>query len=72
MQGLKHLPRDKIQISTKFGAVIKDDFSVEIVGTAENVRKVCEASLQRLDVEYIDLYFQHRVDKRVPIEETVS
>jgi aryl-alcohol dehydrogenase-like predicted oxidoreductase len=72
MQGLKHLPRDKIQLATKFGHVIKDDSIVGTIGTAEYVRKACEASLQRLDVEYIDLYFQHRVDKRVPIEETVS
>lgn len=71
-KGLKHLPRDKIQLATKFGAVIKDNSIVEIVGTAEYVRKACEASLQRLDVEYIDLYYQHRVDKRVPIEETVG
>lgn len=71
-KGLKHLPRDKIQLATKFGAVTKDNSIVEIVGTAEYVRKACEASLQRLDVEYIDLYFQHRVDKRVPIEETVG
>lgn len=71
MQALKYLPRDKIQLATKFGAVIKDDLSVEINGTAEYVRKACEASLRRLDVEYIDLYYQHRVDQKVPIEETV-
>ncbi|GLJ47939.1 hypothetical protein SUGI_1012230 [Cryptomeria japonica] len=69
---LKYLPRDRIQLATKFGAVIKDDLSVEVVGTAEHVRKACEASLQRLDVEYIDLYYQHRVDQKVPIEETVG
>eukprot|EP01018_Ginkgo_biloba_P003922 Gb_35696 [translate_table: standard] len=71
-KALKYLPRDRVQIATKFGAVIKDDRSVEINGTAEYVRKACEASLQRLDVEYIDLYFQHRVDTKVPIEETVG
>lgn len=71
-KGLKHLPRDKVQLATKFGVMIKDDLSVEIIGTPEYVRKACEASLQHLDVEYIDLYFQHLGDKRVPIEETVG
>lgn len=43
-----------------------------VKGTAEHVRACCEASLKRLDVDYIDLYIQHRVDASVPIEETVS
>lgn len=45
---------------------------VQIKGTPEYVRSCCEASLKRLDVEYIDLYYQHRVDQTVPIEETVA
>ena len=43
-----------------------------INGTPEYVRKCCEASLMRLGVSYIDLYYQHRVDISVPIEDTVS
>ena len=45
---------------------------VEIKGTPEYVRECCEASLKRLGVDYIDLYYQHRVDMSVPIEDTVS
>lgn len=43
-----------------------------VKGTPEYVRQCCEASLKRLDIDYIDLYYQHRVDTSVPIEETVS
>jgi len=43
-----------------------------IKGSPEYVRSSCEASLKRLDVEYIDLYYQHRVDTTVPIEDTVK
>jgi len=50
MQTLKHLPRGKIQLATKFGLVINDASIIEYVGTVEYVRKACEASLQRLDV----------------------
>ena len=45
---------------------------MEVNGSPEYVRSSCEASLKRLDVQYIDLYYQHRVDTKVPIEETVS
>ncbi|KAK7269168.1 hypothetical protein RIF29_21884 [Crotalaria pallida] len=73
-QALKQLPREKIQLATKFG-IEKIDLSnnnFKINGTPEYVRSCCEASLKRLGVEYIDLYYQHRVDKTVPIEETVG
>jgi aryl-alcohol dehydrogenase-like predicted oxidoreductase len=43
-----------------------------VKGTPEYVRQCCEASLKYLDVDYIDLYYQHRVDISVPIEDTVS
>ena len=43
-----------------------------VKGSPEYVRSCCEASLKRLDVDYIDLYYQHRVDTSVPIEDTVS
>ena len=72
-QALKQLPREKVQLATKFG-IVKFDYSSGVVvnGTPEYVRSCCEASLKRLDVEYIDLYYQHRIDTSVPIEDTVS
>ncbi|KAK4596381.1 hypothetical protein RGQ29_014423 [Quercus rubra] len=71
-KALKQLPREKIQIATKFG-VQKSGFpQTQVNGSPEYVRSSCEASLQRLDVQYIDLYYQHRVDTKVPIEETVG
>ncbi|KAI5064117.1 hypothetical protein GOP47_0020787 [Adiantum capillus-veneris] len=70
-KAMKHFPREHIQLATKFGSVIENGvFSVK--GSADYVRQACEASLKRLDVDYIDLYYQHRVDQSVPIEETVG
>lgn len=71
-QALKQLPREKIQLATKFGIVRLGNFQYAVNGTPEYVRKCCEASLERLQVDHIDLYYQHRVDLSVPIEETVS
>ncbi|KAF9618605.1 hypothetical protein IFM89_002300 [Coptis chinensis] len=71
-KALKRLPRDKIQLATKFGMVRLKDMQYEICGNPEYVRSCCEASLKRLDVDYIDLYYQHRVDKTVPIEITIG
>lgn len=65
--------RSEVVIATKFGNVRAADGSVvRIDGSAAYVREACDASLQRLGVERIDLYYQHRVDKRTPIEETVG
>ncbi len=64
--------RDEVVLATKFGNVRNDDGSREVRGDAEYVRQACEASLQRLGLDHIDLYYQHRVDFRVPIEETVG
>lgn len=63
--------RDKVVVATKFGNE-RDETGkfIGINGSAEYVRKACDASLKRLGVEYIDLYYQHRVDKKVPIEDT--
>lgn len=72
-QALKQLPREKVQLATKFGVRFTPDRMKAFVnGTPEYVRECCEASLKRLGVDYIDLYFQHRVDTTVPIENTVS
>ena len=65
--------RDEVVLATKFGNERRPDGSwVRINGTPEYVRAACDASLQRLGVDTIDLYYQHRVDKTVPIEETVG
>ncbi len=66
--------RDEVFLATKFGNVRrKDDPSFwEVSGRPEYVKAACDASLARLGVAYIDLYYQHRVDPQVPIEETVG
>ena len=65
--------RDDIVLATKFGIVRVADGAVRGVnGRPDYVRSACEASLQRLGVDHIDLYYQHRVDPAVPIEETVG
>jgi aryl-alcohol dehydrogenase-like predicted oxidoreductase len=64
--------RDQVVLATKFGNVRNDDGSREVRGDAEYVRQACDASLERLGLDHVDLYYQHRVDRRVPIEETVG
>ena len=65
--------RDEVQLATKFGNERNPDGSwVRVNGTPDYVRRACDASLERLGVDHIDLYYQHRVDKTVPIEETVG
>jgi aryl-alcohol dehydrogenase-like predicted oxidoreductase len=65
--------RDEVVLATKFGNERSEDGGfLGINGTPEYVHRACDASLRRLGVEHIDLYYQHRVDKTVPIEETVG
>lgn len=65
--------RDKITLATKFGISRGEDGSWQgIKGDAKYVKASCEASLKRLGTDYIDLYYQHRVDPNTPIEETVG
>ena len=64
--------RDKVVLATKFGFANRLDEPTLIRGDAAYVRQACEASLRRLGVDHIDLYYQHRVDPQVPIEETVG
>ena len=65
--------RDEIVIATKFGNVRGADGTyLRIDGSPQYVRSACDASLQRLGVDHIDLYYLHRVDRSVPIEETVG
>ncbi|MHB8424860.1 MAG: aldo/keto reductase [Gammaproteobacteria bacterium] len=65
--------REKVILATKFGNQRSADGKfLGVNGRPEYVRQCCDASLKRLDVEYIDLYYQHRVDVTVPIEETMG
>jgi aryl-alcohol dehydrogenase-like predicted oxidoreductase len=65
--------RDRVALATKFGNERGEDGSfLGVNGRPEYVRKSCDGSLQRLGVDHIDLYYQHRVDRTVPIEETVG
>jgi aryl-alcohol dehydrogenase-like predicted oxidoreductase len=66
--------RDKVVLATKFG-IVRDPKNPNVRGVSgkpDYIRQSCEASLQRLGVETIDLYYQHRVDPSTPIEETVG
>ena len=64
--------RDKIVLATKFGQIRSPDGGGSVCGTPDYVKSACEASLKRLDVDTIDLYYIHRVDANVPIEDTVG
>src|SRR5271157_111517 len=69
--------REQAFVATKFGIKLEpggpgEPFRRSIDGSAQYVREACDASLQRLGVEHIDLYYQHRVDPSTPIEETVG
>ena len=63
--------RDQVTLATKFG-IVRDADGVRVDARPEHVRGYCEASLQRLGVEHIDLYYLHRVDLSVAIEETIG
>ena len=68
-----HDRRDRVVLATKFGNERAEDGSwIGINGKPDYVRRACDASLQRLGVDVIDLYYQHRVDTSTPIEETVG
>ena len=64
--------RDEVVLATKFGNVIREDGTRGIDGRPEYVHQAFEASQRRLGVDHVDLYYQHRVDRTVPIEETVG
>ena len=69
-QALKGI-RERVVLATKFGNIRRDG-KPDVDGRPEHVREACDRSLERLGVETIDLYYQHRVDPRVPIEDTVG
>src|SRR5689334_2273640 len=65
--------RDRVVVATKFGVVRgKEPTARSINGSPEYVKSACDASLRRLGVDVIDLYYQHRVDSETPIEDTVG
>jgi aryl-alcohol dehydrogenase-like predicted oxidoreductase len=65
--------RDEVVLATKFGNERREDGTwIGVNGKPEYVRSACDASLKRLGVDHVDLYYQHRVDPEVPIEETVG
>jgi aryl-alcohol dehydrogenase-like predicted oxidoreductase len=65
--------RDEVQVATKFGIALDEDgYRGGVDGSPAYLRRACEASLRRLGIETIDLYYPHRVDPDVPIEETVG
>ncbi len=65
--------RDRVVVATKFGTILhRGDGSRGLDGSAENVRLAVEGSLQRLNTDHIDLYYQHRMDPGTPVEETVG
>ncbi|XP_051133402.1 auxin-induced protein PCNT115-like [Andrographis paniculata] len=64
--------RNKVEVATKFGVSLKGDEKLEVRGDPKYVRAACESSLQRLGIDCIDLYYVHRIDTRVPIEDTIG
>lgn len=68
---LREIPRESAVIATKFGFKIENGIR-DTDSSPANVRRACDASLKRLGIEVIDLFYQHRVDPQVPIEETVG
>ncbi|XP_022856357.1 perakine reductase-like [Olea europaea var. sylvestris] len=71
-KALKQLPREKVELATKFGVAEIKASNLIAKGSPEYARSCCEASLKRLGVDYIDLYYIHRIDTNVPIEETMG
>ncbi len=69
---LREVPREQLVVATKFGFRIEDGTIKGVDSSPANVLKACDGSLKRLGIETIDLYYQHRVDPEVPIEETVG
>ena len=72
-QFLREVPRESIVVATKFGfKFVNGARTNQVDSSPENVRRACDASLSRLGIDHIDLYYQHRVDPNVPIEDTVG
>ena len=66
------VPRDKVVLASKFGFRIENNQIAGVDSRPEHIREVVEASLKRLDTDYLDLFYQHRLDPEVPIEDVVG
>lgn len=72
-RALKNKPREKLIIATKFGFTANENGQMTILNsTPSHIKKTIEGSLKRLNTDYIDLYYQHRLDPSTPIEDTVA
>ncbi|CAN0898751.1 Probable aldo-keto reductase 2 [Linum grandiflorum] len=71
-KALKGEIREKAEVGTKFGIINREGGKVGVRGDPAYVRAACEASLKRLDIDCIDLYYKHRIDTSVPVEITVG
>ncbi len=69
---LREVPRESVVLATKFGFKFVNGVRSGVDSSPENVRRACNDSLSRLGIDHIDLYYQHRVDPNVPIEETMG
>jgi aryl-alcohol dehydrogenase-like predicted oxidoreductase len=69
---LREVPRESVVLATKFGFKFVNGVRSGVDSSPENVRRACSDSLSRLGIDHIDLYYQHRVDPNVPIEETMG
>jgi len=69
---LREIPRRSVVVATKFGFKVHPDGARGVDSSPANVRRACDASLSRLGIDTIDVFYQHRVDPSVPIEETVG
>jgi aryl-alcohol dehydrogenase-like predicted oxidoreductase len=69
---LRELPRESVVLATKFGFKFVNGVRSGVDSSPENVRRACDGSLSRLGIDHIDLYYQHRVDPSVPIEDTMG
>jgi aryl-alcohol dehydrogenase-like predicted oxidoreductase len=69
---LREVRRENVVVATKFGFKLVNGERRGVDSSPENVRRACDGSLSRLGIDHIDLYYQHRVDPNVPIEETVG
>jgi aryl-alcohol dehydrogenase-like predicted oxidoreductase len=69
---LKEISRESVVVATKFGFKLENGVRLGLDSSPANVRRACDGSLRRLGIDRIDLYYQHRVDPSVPIEETVG
>src|SRR5258708_13839528 len=69
---LKEIPRQSVVVATKFGFRLENGGRTGIDSSPANVRRACDGSMRRLGIDRIDLYYQHRVDPSVPIEETIG